>query len=296
MPWADWLMASQPKIQGTWNLHHALQHEQEEPLENFFLFSSAGAMSGQWGQANYNAGNTFLDSFVSYRHSLGLPASSLNIGVVGDVGYVKENSGLLDSLKATGQYLTGELDLLDCIELMFKRSSPKPAKKTDGNQVRWSQKSQLAMGLRSTLPISSPTNRVIWRRDPRMLVYRNVETLDASASSGSSSSADEQLTQFLRDASSNKTILKDAETGARLAKEIGRMLVGFMMKSEEDLDMEASLDNVGIDSLISVELRSWIRRKIGVEITTLEIMRADNLNSLGVAVQNKLIEKYKARA
>jgi acyl carrier protein len=288
-------MASQPKIRGTWNIHHALQREQEEPLEIFFLFSSAGAMSGQWGQANYNAGNTFLDSFVSYRHSLGLAASSLNIGVVGDVGYVKENSGLLDSLKATGQYITRELDLLDCIELMLKRSSPKPVKKTDGSQVRWSQNSQLAMGLRSTLPISSPTNRVIWRHDPRMLVYRNVETLNASASSGSSSSADEQLTQFLRDASSNRTILMNEEMAVRLTKEIGRMLLGFMMKSE-NLDMEAPLDNVGIDSLISVELRSWIRRKIGVEITTLEIMRAENLNSLGVAVQNKLIEKYKAWA
>ncbi|KAM5506985.1 Type I Iterative PKS [Microsporum canis] len=295
MPWADWLIASQPKIQGTWNLHHALQKEQEEPLDLFFLFSSAGAMSGQWGQANYNAGNTFLDSFVSYRHSLGLPASSLNIGVIGDVGYVSENSGLLDSLRVTGQYITSELDLLDCIELMLKRSSPRLANATKDKHVRWVQNSQLAMGLRSTIPISSPTNRVIWRHDPRMSVYRNVESVDASASAGSSSSADEQLTQFLRDVSSNKALLNAPETSVRLAKELRRMLVGFMMKSEADIDLEASLAMVGIDSLISVELRSWIRRKCGVDITTLEILRAETLNDLAAVVQVKLAEKYKAR-
>lgn len=83
-------------------------------------------MTGQWGQANYNAGNTFLDAFVSYRHSLGLAASAVNIGVVGDIGYVSEHPSVLDSLRATGQYIMMEAELLDCLELVLKRSRPTP--------------------------------------------------------------------------------------------------------------------------------------------------------------------------
>jgi hypothetical protein len=96
-------------------------------VDHFLLFSSLGAMTGQWGEANYNAGNTFLDAFVSYRHSLGLAASAVNISVVGDVGYVSENPTVLESLRATGQFLMREAGLLECLELMLKRSSPAAA-------------------------------------------------------------------------------------------------------------------------------------------------------------------------
>lgn len=292
MPWSDWLLASQVKIQGTWNLHNSLLQEQKEPLDYFFLFSSVANTHGQWGQANYCAGNAFLDSFVSYRHSLGLVASSLNIGVVGDVGYMTENSNLLDSIRSTGQYVSTETDLLDCLELMMKRSMPS-AETMNG---RWVQKSSLAMGIRCTLPFSSPANRVVWRRDPRMLVYRNVDATDNSSSTSSDVSSDEELMQFLRHVSSNIALLKSEETAARIGQELGKTLFGFMMKDDFDtVDLTAPLEALNIDSLISVELRSWIRRKIGVQVSTLEILRAENLLIVGGTIQEKLIAKYQAR-
>lgn len=66
----------------------------EPPL----LFSSAGAVSGQLGQLNYNADNVFLDALAAYRKARGLAASTINIGVIGDVGYVADNPEVLDSL------------------------------------------------------------------------------------------------------------------------------------------------------------------------------------------------------
>ena len=44
---------------------------------------------GQGGQANYASENTSLDAFVQYRHSLGWPASSLDIGAIEDVDFFK---------------------------------------------------------------------------------------------------------------------------------------------------------------------------------------------------------------
>lgn len=110
MSWDDWTAASQPKIKGTWNLHNAFLREQEDiPLNFFFLFSSIGAAAGQFGQSNYNAGNAFLEAFVSYRHQHGLAASSVAVGVMSDVGYVSENAEVKEALRSTGQYFnTGE--------------------------------------------------------------------------------------------------------------------------------------------------------------------------------------------
>lgn len=312
MSWAQWTAASRPKIQGTWNLHNALLHEQaEQPVDNFLLFSSLGAMTGQWGQANYNAGNTFLDAFVSYRHSLGLAASVVNIGVVGDVGYVSENPSVLDSLRATGQYIMREPELLDCLELMLKRSDPVSSHGTAGARrvdrsnkeqaatrpgtFRYVQPSQLGTGLRSLLPITSPNNRTPWRRDPRMLVYRNIEQgAGADAAPGHPASG-EELGRFLRDAASDMALLQSGEAAALLAREVGRTLLGFMMRAEGELDLDAPLGAVGIDSLVSIELKNWIRRRIGAEVTVLEIVRAESLARLGETVQGKLVEKYQAR-
>jgi NADPH:quinone reductase-like Zn-dependent oxidoreductase/2-polyprenyl-3-methyl-5-hydroxy-6-metoxy-1,4-benzoquinol methylase len=297
MQWEQWVTASKPKIRGTWNLHNALMREQVEPLDFFFLFSSAGAMTGQWGQANYNAGNTFLDAFVSYRHSLGLPASTVNIGVIGDVGYVSENTDVLDSLRSTAQYIMKEPALLDSIELMLKRSTPRsssPPAAQGRKRMYYVQKSQIGIGLRSVLPITAPANRTVWRKDPRMLVYRNLEATDTSSTSGSAS--DEELTQFLRGITSNMTLLKSADAAALLSREIGKTLLGFMMRSTDELNLDAPLATIGIDSLISIEVRNWIRRRLGAEVTVLEIVRAENLKHLGATVQEKLVEKYQERA
>ncbi|TQN64571.1 Highly reducing polyketide synthase gloL, partial [Colletotrichum shisoi] len=58
MSWANKLTASQPKIDGTTNLHEALLKQQPDvPADFFLLFSSTAATGGWWGQANYHAGN-----------------------------------------------------------------------------------------------------------------------------------------------------------------------------------------------------------------------------------------------
>lgn len=273
-----------------------MKNQSSKPLDFFFLFSSTAATGGWWGQANYHAGNTFLESFVSYRHRLGLAASALNIGFIGETGYVADRPEAADSARATGQWFNSESELLDCIELMLLRStsaskSPEQGERSDVLV----QKSVLAMGLRSTIPTTATTCRLPWRKDRRMLAHRNLETQAETASSDAgTSSADSEVARFIREVSSNIVLLQSGETATFLATAIGKTLLKFVLRPESDLSLDKSLSALGIDSLVSLEVRAWVRRWMGVDLVTLEIMNCANLQALGVAVQKKMMEKYKA--
>ncbi|UKZ57185.1 putative secondary metabolism biosynthetic enzyme [Trichoderma virens] len=76
----QWTTATAPKVQGSWNLHHGLGCH--EDLDFFILLSSISGIIGNSAQANYSAGNTFEDALAAHRRRRGLPAVSLNLGLV----------------------------------------------------------------------------------------------------------------------------------------------------------------------------------------------------------------------
>jgi len=288
----EWQAAVAPKVQGTWNLHSILVKEQQ-PVDFFLLLSSWSGLVGLPGQANYASANAFLDAFTQYRHSQGLPSATVDIGVMEDIGYVSRNAHVLDYFHMTSTHVLYEQDLLDSLQLLIARSTRLSSNNTDNGYssiggYEYVNKAQLALGLRSTQPLSAPNNRLVWKRDPRMAFHRNIE----SQASTTLISSNEALKQFLKDASRNPSMLDGADGSTLLASEIGKTLLGFMMRNEETLDLNLGLSATGVDSLVAIELRNWIRQTLGVDVTVLEILASESLLALGMRTVELLAVKY----
>ncbi|CAK3992631.1 polyketide synthase [Lecanosticta acicola] len=280
----EWNAASVPKVEGTWNLHQATL---QEKLDFFLLFSSLTGQIGTPGQANYASGNTFLDAFAQYRSYLGLPASVIDIGAVQEIGYLARNEKISQRLEATG--MLGNVSrtvLLNCVDAATTHFSNASNEPTNGGATFASRRG-FTLGLESDIPLNSPENRIIWKKDMRMAIYHN-ETGDGGDGSGSSNDA---LKAWLAHARHDVDLLKSAETPVFLATEIGKKIFSLLLRPDDEVDISASLVSLGMDSLVALEMRSWWKQVFAFDVSVLEMMNLGALDALGKHAAEVLIKQ-----
>lgn len=262
------------KVDGTRNLHNALP----TGLDFFILFSSYSGIAGQWGQANYSAANTFLDAFVQYRHHLGQNASVIDIGAMGEVGFVSQSADLMAKFEKTGMRLVMENDLLDAMTLAILCSSPSNTRSSNGSYI---QPSQILTGFETLVPISSPTNRVAWKRDVRMSIYHNIN--GATETSSASAADNNGLKDLLVSAESNPEVLSENDgtvATETIAKALASALSKIFVRDEDAMSLTVSLDALGVDSLVAMEVRNWIRKQIAVDVSVFVLLQSESLLAL----------------
>ncbi|CAG8947510.1 unnamed protein product [Penicillium salamii] len=269
MTHGEWTETLAPKVQGTWNLHHATE---TQPLDFFIMAGSASGVMGNAGQANYAAANTFLEGFGMYRHSKGLPASVLNLGIVGDAGFVYEKfDRILELARKAHQEILEEKDILKALEIHMANGNP-----------------QLSIGLCSTKPDLAHESTSSFGHDARLLAGYNMLTTQEE----DGASEDNELRALLASMKRDPALLYDPATEEKITLEIGRMVAKGTSHSD-DLSPE-ELGEIAIDSLMTIEIRSWFRRHVNIEVSLAEISNAGTARGLGATTMRILREKHKS--
>ncbi|KAH8889179.1 hypothetical protein GQ53DRAFT_870139 [Thozetella sp. PMI_491] len=271
----QWRETVNPKVQGTWNLHHVSVSAAAD-LDFFLLFSSLSGIVGQPGQVNYAGANTFLDAFVQYRTSLGLPVSAIDIGAVAEVGYLATRDSV--RLKVTGSCGSSlsEQEFLESMAAAMAFLSTGTGSTSSSTGV-FTMRNHFSVGLRSPIPLGDPSNRALYKKDIRMAVFHNSGVSVGELASGSN----DTLKTFLAKARSDAALLHGPESANILAQEIGKKLFTLLLKSEEDLKTSCSLSDLGMDSLVAIEMRQWWRQALGFDISVLEMLAVGTLHALG---------------
>ncbi|KAL9059556.1 MAG: hypothetical protein Q9206_001431, partial [Seirophora lacunosa] len=102
MTFADWTTSTRSKVATSQTLHDLLPHD----LDFFIMLSSVAGIAGSPSQANYAAGNTFQDALARHRRALGLKATAIDLGVMGEVGIVAENAAYARGKEAAADLAT----------------------------------------------------------------------------------------------------------------------------------------------------------------------------------------------
>lgn len=295
MTYQEWKECVDPKVAGTWNLHEVLG-SQREAVDFFLLFSSISGIMGQIGQANYNAANTYLDALVRHRHQQGLPASVIDIGVMGGIGVVAETAHMEAMARAAGYYVLGEQDLLDAITASLSA----PGGRGGGDDSSSDSGSgQLVLGLWSDKSLADPTTHVLWKRDARMAFAhsftRNSSRLVSRSSPGDADDDNDEAAALVRMARTAPDQLRQDATIERICRAIGQAIADLFVYqagggSGGMLPPTTLLDDVGLDSMNAVELQAWLAQHFGVDFPMFDLIHTSTMWDLAATVADLMYE------
>ncbi len=230
-----------PKMAGGWMLHRLLR---EAPLDFFVVFSSAGSLIGQPGQGNYAAANAFLDGLAHHRRAQGLPALSINWGAWAKLGFAETEGG---------RSLTRRLALLG-----IRSMPPKRALEVMDRLLREDATQVVALS-------------VDWRQyhefypvgtEPPLL-----SDLANEEAAGRSQVAhpEEKRSAILDAALADRAQLLQSYVNEQVARVLGL--------SPSQLDIQQPLTNLGLDSLMAVELKNRIAADLGVNVPMVKFLQ-----------------------
>ncbi|MBL8150709.1 MAG: type I polyketide synthase, partial [Blastocatellia bacterium] len=238
------------KVYGAWNLHRLTLHRD---LELFLLFSSAASIVGSPGQASYVAANTFLDMLSYHRRQLGKAALSINWGPWAEVGLaaVEEKRGKRMSFRGIGSINPSQG--LEILEQLLSSDSPQVA--------------VMSLNLRQ------------WRQFyPRMA---NLPLLTQLSSLVEEKKQQSRIREELVDKSfSDRQLL--------LENYVKQHIAYVLQLTAEEIDSEAPLQTLGLDSIMAVELRNRLESDLNTTLSATMIWSYPTVKAVALHLADKM--------
>ena len=239
-----------PKVLGAWHLHQATKNRD---LDLFVLFSSITGVLGNSGQANHAAANSFLDQLAAHRRALGLPGQAIAWGAWSGIGEAEEQRERIErQLAYAGTGWITPQQGIKAFDWLVRQDVTAPTVTT----VDWSV---FAEDLETHPPFLEDILLTRKAQDP--------ETDGPDPSTG--------LLAQLRDAPAEE---QQNLLAAFIQEELKAVLRLVSPPSPTD-----SFFDLGMDSLMAVELRNRINRALAGEYTASSTVVFDYPNAASLA-------------
>jgi acyl transferase domain-containing protein/acyl carrier protein/ubiquinone/menaquinone biosynthesis C-methylase UbiE len=234
-----------PKAHGAWLLHEATRKME---LDCFVMFSSVSSIFGNPAQGNYAAANAFLDSLAHHRQALGLPALTINWGVLGGEGYVARNERVAEFLAKQGISALFPGDVTSIVDSSLRNASAQVA----AIRVDWTKWQTFFRGMQSN-----------------PLLERIFAAVEGQETRGNTSDWRQRIEAAVPE-----------EKEAVIAQAV-REVVGSVLRVKPDtLRNDQPLTDLGLDSLMGVEIENSLEAAIGVALPPTSLMRARTIGQI----------------
>ncbi|KAG6281496.1 Type I Iterative PKS [Claviceps purpurea] len=254
----DWEIVMGPRVQGAWNLHDLMP----DNLDFFIALGSFLGETGNGGQAIYAGTAAFYDAFAQYRNARGQHTVSMCLPVVMDVGYVADRS-LSNTLR---QSLGATLTMANIRTMVKGIVCKQPRFYNDGKAAVFK------------LYVEGQTVRDgPWEYIHPVHVVERLKLDKLKHKYGRGAAAD----LHSRSWTTAETPLEGL-TEALITK-----VAAMAIMDREEIQSDAPVASYNLDSLVSVELRNWIRRETGVELLLSSITQAASLRALATEILEK---------
>lgn len=236
---ARFLKVLEPKVAGATSLDAATSGL---ALDYFVMFSSATTLVGNPGQANYVAANAFLEGVARRRRAAGLPALAVAWGAISDVGVLARETAINEKLKRRiGRHaMTAATALAHLGRMLAAGAAAYPPAVTCAH-IDWASAGELAL-------VKAPA-------------FAGLLTGGRGERALGKTSDLESLIAGQGDQQARLTIARV------LAEEIGKIL----RMPLENVELTRPLTDIGMDSLMSLELDMEVQRRFGVELPVLAL-------------------------
>ncbi|MGO2449421.1 SDR family NAD(P)-dependent oxidoreductase [Pseudomonas taetrolens] len=244
----------EPKAKGAQYLH---QLTRELALDFFVMFSSATTLFGNPGQANYVAANHWLEALARYRRAQGLAATAVLWGAIDDVGFLARNEQIKDALQSRmgGAALRAEVALSHLEQMLLNGDDG-----TGVLELEWKALSRF-------LPSAA---------SPRFL-----ELVRAHGGDQEDDNDAEDIQRMLVE-------LDDDQLLERFAELLKHEVCEILRLPASRLDTQRPLQELGLDSLMSVELIVALEERFGVRLPVMELSESSSIDKLSVRILSLL--------